>query len=147
MNPPEVLYSIELAIPNRHGINPSLVIGRRMCADCREQTGDASIIATPPRGLIMRVSSCCRRKRDYLGSKAPLAEIAFRVIISRRNRGQSATEISRTILASRTQEFIRNIDPAVLATLMATDDYYGFTPEETEAEPPVRDDALTPTSL
>ena len=124
----EIPYSIDLSVPTRTGMHPSLLLGRRLCSDCRAQVPDTIAVATDPSELVARISSCCRRKHDYLTSTAPLAEIAFRVVISRRNRPQTPGEIARTIVASRTQVFVRKITPQVFAAIMAADDYYGLIP-------------------
>ncbi len=125
-------YHIDTSPITTHGMNPSFLISRRMCADCLDKRTTEEFLLGSPDTFIDSIYNCCRTKHDFIKGYEPLKEIIFRTILAHRNRPATADEIAVRVRNVRNHRNVRNINERVISVIMDADDYYGFIKTERE---------------
>ena len=130
-------YRIDTNHPNRVGINPSFLIGRRLCQACQAELDTEILTTADPAQLMAKLAGCCRKKTEYLGPLSPLKETLFRIMLAGRNTSMSAAMLESEVSRVWQRDSDRNANADVIAAVLNADDYYGFEklprPEDTDA--------------
>ena len=119
-------YRIDTDHPNRAGINPSFLIGRRLCRACRAELDPEILTTTDPDQFMAKIAECCGKKAEYLSHLSPLKETLFRIALAGRNTPMSAAMLESEVSGVWRRDSRRSADADAIAAVLNADDYYGF---------------------
>lgn len=107
------------------GVSLALIIASRKCNECRRNDIQSSVAQSDPVTHVKRISQHCLDTDDYLPPDTPLKEAIFKILLSKRNRGMTADEISAALTEKWSKSINRReISAGVTRRLLEISTYY-----------------------
>jgi hypothetical protein len=122
----EVSYVIDLSRSRQMGRSPEHMLFERRCAECKARLAKAAELP-PAERQIREIARCCSRKEGFISTEMPLLEIAFLVLVARRNQPIDLRELYHIV----TEEWATPLNPKNITLegfrrILDNDRYYGF---------------------
>jgi hypothetical protein len=128
----EMSVSIDLEKCRLLGRSPEVMLAQRCCAECQASL-DRTAELPRAETQLREIARCCSKKEDFITTEMPLLEIAFRTLLTLRNRPISLRDLHHQV----TEEWATPSNPKSISVegfknILLRDTYYCFALSSTE---------------